>query len=102
MSRLNRLFPAVLLLPLVVTAQTPDQLASILQRVDQLEQENRALTDQIRALREELAGLRSSAETAQNATDGRIEIQQRRIDEQAQSKVEASQKFPIRLTGMAL
>ncbi len=34
--------------------------------------------------------------------DERIEIQQQRIEEQAQTKVEASQKFPIRLAGMAL
>jgi hypothetical protein len=34
--------------------------------------------------------------------DERIEIQQQRIEEQAQTKVESSQKFPIRLAGMAL
>ena len=32
----------------------------------------------------------------------RLDIQQQRIEEQAQTKVEASQKFPIRVTGMAL
>lgn len=80
MSRLHRFFAAILLSPLLLSAQTPDQLASILQRVDLLEQENRALTDQIRALREELATLRGAAESAQNATDGRIEVQERRVD----------------------
>jgi hypothetical protein len=32
----------------------------------------------------------------------RLDIQQQRIEEHAQTKVEASQKFPIRLAGMAL
>jgi hypothetical protein len=32
----------------------------------------------------------------------RLDIQEQRIAEQAQTKVEGSQKFPIRLAGMAL
>jgi len=101
MSRLNKL-AGFLLLPVLVRAQTPDQLAAILQRVDRLEQENRALSDEIKSLRQELATLESTTEAKQTATEGRIDVQQARIDEQAQAKVEASQKFPIRLTGMAL
>jgi hypothetical protein len=38
----------------------------------------------------------------QPSIEERLDIQERRLDEQAQSKVEASQKFPIRFTGMAL
>jgi uncharacterized protein (UPF0335 family) len=95
-------FAVLSLFPFFLPAQTPTQLATILERVDRLEQENRQLTGELKALREELAGLRSGDEANQVATDGRIEIQQRRIDEQEQSKVEASQKFPIRLTGVAL
>jgi hypothetical protein len=34
--------------------------------------------------------------------DQRLDIQQQRIEEQAQTKVETSQKFPIRVAGMAL
>ena len=34
--------------------------------------------------------------------EDKVEIQGQRIDELAQTKVEASQKFPIRITGMAL
>src|ERR1022692_3172343 len=45
----------------------------------------------------------NSAPAAVQATpEERLDIQERRIDEQAQTKVEASQRFPIRLTGMAL
>jgi hypothetical protein len=49
-----------------------------------------------------------SSATAEPATTGvaaleeKLEIQQQRLEEQAQTKVEASQRFPIRLTGMAL
>lgn len=90
------------LFPLLLAAQTPTQLASIMERVDRLEQENRQLTDELKALRDEISVLRGSEEASHAAVEGRIEIQQRRIDEQDQSKVQSSQKFPIRLTGMAL
>lgn len=102
MPRLPRFFPALVLFPLSLVAQTPAQLAGIMERVDRLEQENRQLTGELKMLRDELASLRSSTDANQAATGGQIELQQRRIDEQNQSKVEASQKFPIRLTGMAL
>ena len=38
----------------------------------------------------------------QPTVEERLDIQQQRIEEQAQTKVESSQKFPIRLAGMAL
>src|SRR5690242_1294528 len=97
-----KLAPVLLLFSPYLQAQTPAQLDSIAQRLDRLEQENRALTEEVKNLRGELASLRGSTETTQAAADGRMELQQRRIEEQAQSKVEASQKFPIRLAGMAL
>ena len=92
----------LLFTPLLVQAQNAAQLSSLAQRLDRLEQENRALSDQVKDLREELAALRTQSETHQAAEAGQIEVQQRRIDEQQQSKVGASQKFPIRLAGMAL
>jgi len=101
----------MLLLPLVLSAQsqpTPE-LKSILDRLDRLEQENRSLSDQVRDLRNQLAAARGevapatpAAEPAVPSIPERLDIQQQRIEEQAQTKVEASQKFPIRLTGMAL
>ncbi len=97
-----KLAPALLLFPVLLRTQTPDPIARMMERVDRLEQENRELTSEIQALRQELAALRNSTEAAQTATGGQIEIQQRRIDEQEQAKVESSQKFPVRLTGMAL
>jgi hypothetical protein len=99
--------------------------ATVLERLDRLEQENRNLSEEVRALRAELAGVKAagpvkpgdalqvpetsvptgaatSAATSAANQEQQLEIQQRRVDEQSQTKVEASQKFPIRLTGMAL
>ncbi|HLK48439.1 MAG TPA: hypothetical protein VKT49_09905 [Bryobacteraceae bacterium] len=101
MLRPIKLAPVLLVFPSLIQAQTP-QLNAIMERLDRLEQENRTLSDEVKSLRGELASLRGAAETNQAATAGRVDLQERRIEEQAQSKVEASQKFPIRLTGMAL
>ena len=98
----------------LLPAQTNTDLARILERLDRLERENRTLAGEVASLRAELAASRDSRRTeAQVAAsapaptpaltaDERLDIQQARIDEQAQTKVEASQKFPIHLTGMAL
>jgi hypothetical protein len=123
MVRINRLIgPAMLLWPLWLGAQTQPQLAAILERLDRLERDNRALTEEVRSLRARLDSTRdsgtppvpdsesvpgaASADTTPSASPATVEqtleIQGKRIDEQAQTKVEASQKFPIRLTGMAL
>ena len=99
---LNLLFVSLLLSSSLVHAQETPQLAGILERLDRLEQDNRKLTEEVRQLRSELAAVRGDAPDKQADVEGQLEIQGRRIDEQAQSKVEASQKFPIRLTGMAL
>jgi hypothetical protein len=83
-------------------------MSAILGRLDRLERENRAMADELHALRQEL----SAAHAGQAAPaapippsetiEEKVEIQGQRIEEQAQTKVEASQKFPITLTGMAL
>ncbi|SPE37809.1 conserved exported hypothetical protein [Candidatus Sulfopaludibacter sp. SbA3] len=99
----------ILLFPLLLSAQSqpPPELKSILDRLDRLEQENRSLAEQVRDLRAQLAAARgetvpASGDANTPTTEERLDIQQQRIEEQAQTKVEASQKFPIRLTGMAL
>src|SRR5207244_3405833 len=48
------------------------------------------------------AGTANPAAASPATVEEKLNIQGQRIDEQAQTKVEASQKFPIRLTGMAL
>jgi hypothetical protein len=87
-------------------AQSAPQVQQILDRLDRLEKDNQALLEEVRALRQEVSGLGApSAEphaTPSQTADEREAIQENRIDELAQTKVEASQKFPIRITGMAL
>ena len=48
------------------------------------------------------AGASNAAAATPVTVEEQLDIQGKRIAEQAQTKVEASQKFPIRLTGMAL
>jgi hypothetical protein len=90
--------------PLALTAQTNPDLARILERLDRLEQENRALAAEVKSLRAELAASREipTESAVTPSTSERLDIQQSRIQEMAQTKIESSQKFPIRLTGMAL
>ena len=98
-------------------AQNTPEMREILTRLDRLEKDNQALTEELRALRKELEMLHGPAAQAsaapaafegdqtagqQPSPEERETIQQNRIDELAQSKLEASQKFPIRVTGMAL
>jgi hypothetical protein len=99
-----------------MVAQTaPDDagtLRQILERLDRLEQQNRDLTEEVRALRKDLALVRGTpaSETAKAAPPEpatadlaeKMDVQEHRLDEQAQTKVESSQHFPIRITGMAL
>ena len=80
------------------------EVQAILDRLDQLEKDNQALLEEVRALRQEVSGLHAPEPgTAPSQTaDERQAVEENRIDELAQTKVEASQKFPIRITGMAL
>lgn len=111
MAPLHRLFAfALLILPPTAAAQTQD-LARVIERLDRLERENRQLAAEVAALR---ARLGPPGEASPAAVPGeearpvdvplaqRVEIQERRAEELAQTKIESAQKFPIRLTGMAL
>ncbi len=105
------LFAALTLLP-AATAQTTSDMREILDRLDRLEAQNRALLAKVDALQAELAAARggvaagtstaAGAPASQPTLDERLAVQESRTAEQAQSKVEASEKFPIRLTGMVL
>ena len=109
-SSVVKTLPVFLLVSLISTAlaQSPDQNTAILERLDRLEKQNRELLAEIRLLREQVqkSGEAPSADQSANqtngATDEHVEVNEHRIDELAQTKVEASQKFPIQLTGMAL
>jgi hypothetical protein len=94
--------------PVWLHAQT-SELRQILDRLDRLERENRNLADEVHALRQELQASRTTVPaTVGNAAPSaagipeRLDIVENRVEEQAQTKVETAQKFPIRITGMAL
>ena len=108
----------VALAPAQVPAEKASALDQILARLDRLERQNRELAEEVHALRNELAlsNNHSSTEskvtvaTGVTAADGgqpisvneRLDVQERRLEEQAQTKVESSQHLPVRITGMAL
>jgi hypothetical protein len=110
MALRSKLF--LLLCPLIASGQTSQEITQILQRLDRLERENRALSEQVAKLNAQLAASGASAapstenagaSTAAPATpEERLDVVEHRVEELAQTKVETSQKFPVRLAGMAL
>lgn len=100
---------AICLFPTFLLAQQKSDLQQILERLDRIEQENKNLADEVRSLRQELAASRGVAPAETPAStptpapiEERVGVNEARVAEQAQTKVEASQKFPISLTGMVL
>jgi hypothetical protein len=99
--------------------QNTPEMREVLTRLERLEKDNEALTEELRALRKELAALhgpvsqvatdtpnRAAAarerDSDQPSPDETQAVDHARIDELNQTKVESSQKFPIKITGMAL
>jgi hypothetical protein len=107
-SRLS-FFRALSLLALVFAplarAQQEQEIRQILERLDRMERQNDALRAEVQDLRKQLGDSRSravpSSETIEKLADS-VALQAARTEEQAQSKVESLQRFPIRITGMAL
>ncbi|MGH9612017.1 MAG: hypothetical protein ACRD4P_02935 [Bryobacteraceae bacterium] len=112
----NYRYIVLLLAPMLLAAQEKTDLQQILERLDRLEQENKDLAAEVRSLRAEIAGSRITAKLKESAAtlpqteagpatppvDERVTVAEHRIDEQAQEKVQASQRLPITLTGMVL
>jgi len=116
----------VALFPLLLSAQERGDFQQILQRLDQLEQENRKLAEEVHSLRAEIAGGRLPAatpavpqpSTAAAATpasapsepvnvssvplEERVAVLEQRTEEVSQTKVEAAQRMPVTLAGMVL
>jgi len=100
------LAPGILASRVAAQTASPD-LGQIMERLDRLEKQNQSLAEEVHQLRQELAVARGqplppSAPPAAPPLDEKVAVDQSRIEELAQSKVEASQRFPIRVTGMAL
>ena len=85
-----------------VQAQTAAELHGILDRLERLEAQNRELAAEVARLRDELAASRADPPQPAPSPEERLEVQETRTRELAQSKVEASERFPIRLNGMVL
>jgi hypothetical protein len=111
------------LLPLAAWAQSSSEFKEILDRLSRLEDENRTLTNEVRALREQLTtqGPPKAAEapaaeaqtpppqtpsaqtpSTQATPSERLGVAENRVKELEQTKVEASQRFPVKLTGTLL
>ena len=82
------------------SGQSSPDLQKILDRLDQLEKQNRELLTEIQELRREVKPSSAPVPTA-DVTE-RLDVQEARTAELAQAKVESSQKFPVSLTGMLL
>jgi hypothetical protein len=91
--------------------QTNPDIQKVLDRLQQLEEQNRQIVDEIRALRSELLQKNGTTPDAAASVESsprapslseRVDVEENRTAELAQSKVEASQKFPVSLTGMLL
>ncbi len=90
--------------------QSSPENREILERLDRLERQNDELMQEVRQLRQELKAEHAAnapaeapaATQAQAPVADELAVEQARIDEQAQSKVEAEHKLPLRITGMVL
>jgi hypothetical protein len=93
-------------MPRPAAPQTSPDMQTIIERLDKLEDENHKLLDEIRALRTELKAAQSPDPAAPAplgaSDDERLAVQESRTADLDQSKVAASQRFPISLTGMLL
>ena len=69
-------------------------MAAIVARLEKLESENRELKQEVKQLRELVEGKPTLPE--------RLDIVERRVEEQAQTKVDSPSRFPLELTGTAL
>lgn len=91
-------FCTPLLLTVPLLAQTTSDLQKLVDRLDKLEQQNRQLAAEVVSLRSEIASLKDVA----GGTPEKVAVQESRIEELAQTKIESSQRVPISLTGMLL
>ncbi|MBM3763790.1 MAG: hypothetical protein FJW32_00235 [Acidobacteria bacterium] len=83
-----------LLLAAAVSLAAQD-LSAILARLEKLEAENRELRGEVKQLRDIVEG-------AKPTVAERLDIVERRVEEQASTKVEAPNRYPLEITGMAV
>jgi hypothetical protein len=89
----------------LVAAAAPaqDRWQEILARIEKLEEENRALRREVERLRQIVAEGQDEVARLQEArVPERLEVQEARTAELAQTRVQAASRFPVELTGMVL
>jgi hypothetical protein len=89
-------------MPRAAAPQTASDMQKILDRLDKLEDENHKLLEEIHDLRDELKAARSPDQPAAPSTEERLGVVESRTADLDQSKIAASQRFPVSLTGMLL
>ncbi len=100
-------FVLFLCLPAVLPAESKSEMQQVLERLERLEEQNKALFAEVQSLRKELAGggganAEPAAPPSEPPLEEKVAVQEQRIDEQAQSKVESDHRLPVQLTGMLL
>ena len=91
-----------LTMPHAAAPQSSPDMQKIIERLDKLEEENHQLLDEIHQLRGELTAAGSAPQPAAAPVDEQLAVEASRTAELEQSKVSASQRFPISLTGLLL
>ncbi len=78
-------------------------MRDVLRRLEHLEQQNAELREEVRGLRNELSQQNATAVAPPTPPlEDRVAVVENRVEEQAQTKVEAFHRLPVRLTGMLL
>lgn len=97
--------PKYLVLCLLVPAQAlfaQDSLKAIQERLDRLESENRSLRKELMELRALIAPPGGDNPAEEPRLEERLEVQEARTAELAQTRIGTSSRFPVSLSGMAL
>lgn len=85
-----------------LAAQNKSEIQQILERLAQLEQQNRILIEEVRSLRAHIAGNGGAESPDAPPVAERLAVAEQRIADHAQTKVESDNRMPVQLTGMVL
>jgi uncharacterized coiled-coil protein SlyX len=81
-----------------ICGQDAGSLERVAKRLDVLESENARLRDELKDLRQLVRELQAQ----KDKTSDQLEVQTQRVNDMSQTKVEAAQKYPLRLSGLIL
>jgi hypothetical protein len=100
----NSIWALLLVVIPTVMAQDRTDSGEILKRLARLEEQNRQIMEEIKALREQLSTPASTPETETAAAplEERVAVQERRTADLDESKVGTEHRLPVQLTGTVL